>query len=84
MMKVFFFDFRGLVHYEFVPRNQTVRKEYYFNVTRRLREEIRLKRPEIWANNSSILNQDNAPSHTALVLRSHFPKNSTHIVPQTP
>ena len=27
---------------------------------------------------------DNASSHTALVLRDHFAKNSTHIVPQPP
>jgi len=30
------------------------------------------------------LHHDNAPSHTALVLRDHFAKNSTHIVPQPP
>ena len=51
---------------------------------RRLREEIRLKRPELWANNSWFLREDNAPSHTAVVLHDHFVKNSTHIVPQTP
>ena len=35
-----------------------------------------------WADNSWFLHHDNAPSHTALVLRDHFAKNSTHIVPQ--
>ena len=35
-------------------------------------------------NNSWFLHHDNAPSHTALVLRDHFAKNSTHIVPQPP
>ena len=30
------------------------------------------------------LHHDNAPSHTALVLRDHFVKNSTHIFPQPP
>ena len=30
------------------------------------------------------MHHDNAPSHTALVLRDHFAKNSTHIVPQPP
>ena len=37
-----------------------------------------------WADNSWFLYHDNAPSHTALVLRDHFAKNSTHIVPQPP
>ena len=37
-----------------------------------------------WADNSWFLHHDNAPSHTPLVLRDHFGKNSTHIVPQPP
>ena len=37
-----------------------------------------------WADNSWFLHHDNAPSHTALVLRDHFAKTSTHIVPQPP
>ena len=37
-----------------------------------------------WADNSWFLHHDNAPSHTALILRDHFGKNSTHIVPQPP
>ena len=37
-----------------------------------------------WADNSWFLHHDNAPSHTALVLRDHFGKNSKHIIPQSP
>ena len=37
-----------------------------------------------WADNSWFLHHDNVPSHTALVLRDHLSKNSTHIVPQPP
>ena len=37
-----------------------------------------------WADNLSFLHHDNAPSHTALVLRDHFVKNSTHIFSQPP
>ena len=51
---------------------------------RRLHEAIRLKRPELWANNSWFLHHNNAPSLTSLVLRDNFVKNSTHIVPQPP
>lgn len=84
VMLTVFFDYRGVVHYEFLPPGQTVNKQYYLSVMRRLREAIRLKRPELWANNSWFLHHDNAPSHTALVLRDFFAKNSTHIVPQPP
>ena len=35
LMMTVFFDFRGVVHYEFLPTRQTVNKEYYFSVMRR-------------------------------------------------
>lgn len=47
-----FFDFRGVVHSEFLPPGQTVNKEYYVSVLKRLRENVRRKRPELWRNNS--------------------------------
>ena len=42
---------------------------------------LNLNRPDLWDNNSW---HDNAPSHTALVLRDRFVKTSTNIVPQPP
>lgn len=84
VMLTVFFDYRGVVHYEFLPPGQTVNKEYYLSVMRSLRNSIRQKRPDLWRDNSWFLHHDNAPSHTALVLREFFAKNSTHIVPQPP
>ena len=84
VMLTVFFDYCGVVHYEYLPPGQTVNKEYYLSVMRRLREAIRLKRPDLWIDNSWFLHHDNAPSHTALVLCDHFAKNSTNIVPQPP
>jgi len=64
-----FFDIRGTVHYEFVPDGQTVNQVYYLEVLERLREKVRRKRPDIFANNSLILHHDNAPARTALSVR---------------
>ena len=64
-----FFDIRGIVHYEFVPTGQTVNQVYYLEVLERLREKVRRKRPELFANNSWILLHDNAPAHMALSVR---------------
>jgi hypothetical protein len=36
---------------------------------KRLREKVRRKRPELFANNSWILHHNNAPAHTALSVR---------------
>ena len=60
---------RRIVHYEFVPTGQTVNQVSYLEVLKMLREEVRRKRPEIFANNSWILHHDNAPAHKALSVR---------------
>ena len=60
MLTVFFY-YRGVVHYEFRPTGQTVNKEYYLSVLRLLREAIRKKRPELWANKSFILHSRTLP-----------------------
>ena len=62
-------DIGGIVHYEFVPTGQTVNQVYYLEVLKKLREKVRRKRPELFANNSWILHHDNAPAHTALSVR---------------
>jgi len=83
-MLTVFFDYRGEMHYEFLVPGQTVNKEYYLSVMQCLHEAIRKKRPELWAGNFWFLHHYNAPSHSTLILRDHFAKNSTHIVPQPP
>ena len=51
-MLTVFFDYRGFVHYKFLPTGQTANKEYYLSVMRHLREAIRKNRSELLANNS--------------------------------
>jgi hypothetical protein len=52
------------VHYKFVPTGQTVNPVYYLEVLKRLREKVRRKRPELFANKSWILHHDNAPARS--------------------
>jgi hypothetical protein len=57
------------VHHEFVPKGQTVNAEFYCNVLRRLREDIRRKRPELSCADNWLLHDNNVPSHRALITR---------------
>jgi len=46
----FFFNIRGVVHYEFVPTGQSVNQVYYLEVLERMREKVRWEQPELFAN----------------------------------
>lgn len=79
-----FFDCRGVVHHEFLPYGQTVNKEYYLEVMKRLRESVRRKRPQLWADQSWILHHDNAPAHTAHIVTDFLAKRGTTVLCQPP
>jgi hypothetical protein len=59
----FFFDIEGVVQHEFLYQGQTVNHWYYLEVLKRLRENVRRKKPQLWRNNSWFLHHDNAPTH---------------------
>jgi len=59
-------DVQGIVHREFVPPGQTVNQEFYFEVLRRLRENVRRKRPELWRSGDWFLHHDNAPAQISV------------------
>ena len=45
------FEIEGIVHKEFVPPGETANGKFYYDVRRRMRENIRRKRPDKWRNN---------------------------------
>jgi hypothetical protein len=67
-----------------VPRGETVNKEFYVNVMKRLRAAVRRKRPEAWTNNTWMLHHDSAPAHTSLLICEFLTKHETTVVPQPP
>ncbi|KAL4092021.1 hypothetical protein QTP88_026604 [Uroleucon formosanum] len=83
-MLIVFFDFFGLVHYEFAPTGQTINQVFYKQVLERLREKVRRKRPEAWKSKSWFLHHDNAPAHSALSVREFLTSKNIPVVPHPP
>ena len=52
---VVFFDWKGIVHHEFVLRGQMVNKQSYLEVLAHLRDAVHRKRPELWENHTCML-----------------------------
>ena len=52
-----------------------------YEVLRRLRENVRRKRPDQWQNNIRLLHHDNAPAHAALLTRRFLTDNNMTVVP---
>ena len=63
VMLLAFFDSEGIVHHEYAPGGETMNKEFYVEVLRRLREPV--CRPEKWRDGDWILHHDNTPAHTS-------------------
>jgi len=81
---VVFFDWKGIVHHEFVPRGQMVNKQFYQEVLACLRDAVRRKRPELWENQTWMLHHDNVLAHASLLISSYLANYQTSIVPYPP
>ena len=83
-MLICFFDQEGIVHREFVPPGMTVNADFYCDVLRRLRENVRRKRPQKWQNQNLIIHHDNAPAHRSFKVSQFLAKNNMTVIPHPP
>ena len=72
------------MHKEFVLPRQTVNQQFYLKVLKRLRDNVRKKRPEVWSSCDWFLHHDNAPGHTALNVQQFWAKNNMIVIPHPP
>jgi len=83
-MLICLFDQEGIVHREFVPHGMTVNVDFYCDVLRRLRENVRRKTPQKWQNQKLIIHHDNAPAYRSFKFSQFLAKNSMTVVPHPP
>jgi len=65
-MIITFFDVKGIVHKEFVSTGQNLNSGFYCDVLRRLRENVRRRRPKLWQEQIWLLHHENFRPHTAV------------------
>jgi hypothetical protein len=80
----YFFDIKGIVHKQFVLAGKIVNSAYHCDVLRRLRENVRRLRRELWRQNNWLLHHDNAPSHASFFIREFLTINNMTVVPRPP
>ena len=81
-MLICFFDSQGVVHKEFVPKGQTVNRQYYRELLERFRKRVHRVRAEI--ADTWTLHHDNALCHTAISVKEVLTKKGIPVVPQSP
>jgi histone-lysine N-methyltransferase SETMAR len=79
-----FFYVKGIVHGAFVPPNTTVSSDFYCDVLRHLKENVRRRRSEVWRNHNWLLHQVNAPAHKSLKTTEFVTNSNMVIVPHPP
>lgn len=64
VMASVFWDSKGVIMVDFLGKGETINADYYCTLIRRLREEIKIKRPGMLSK-KVLYHQDNARVHTA-------------------
>jgi hypothetical protein len=64
IMSIRFFDIRGIIHFEFVPGGTAVNQTFNVELLKRLVDDFRRRRGELWRDCSLLLQHDNTPARS--------------------
>ena len=74
-------NFKCIVYFEMLLRNQTINSNAYCRQLMKLDKEIQKKRPELATRKGVIFHQDNARQHTSLVTRKKLLELGWEVMP---
>ena len=84
LLMIPFFDSTGIIYMHWVPTEQTVNKEYYFEFLREFRKRFRRKRPALFKSGQCHFYLDNAPVHNSILVTDYLSKMGIKTVFQPP
>ena len=77
-------DFKGIVYFELLLRNETINSNVLCRQLMKLDKEIKEKLPELKTRKGVIFYQDNARPHTSLVTRKKLLELGWEVMPNPP
>lgn len=78
LMLMFLFDYEGILHHEYAPRDQTSTKEYNVEVLKRIHDAVRRKPPRFWSKGDWLLHHDNLPAHLSNLVHTRTLNEKLH------
>ena len=83
-MLCIWWNFRGVIHFELLPTNQTVTSEVYFHQLDRLNQSLIQKEPTLIKRKFVILQHDNARPHIAGITIEKLKQFGWEVLPHPP
>ena len=83
-MLIVFFYMEDIAHYEYIPQGQTVNRQFYLQVLKRLRLAVSRKRPQKRAAWTWALYHDKTPAHTVHSIQVFLASHGIPVVQQPP
>jgi histone-lysine N-methyltransferase SETMAR len=83
-MLCIWWDWKGILYYDFLPRNQAINSDVYCSQLDRLKAAIDQKRPEFFNRKSVVFHHDNARPHAFLATRQKLMQLGWDVLPHMP
>ncbi|XP_052834133.1 histone-lysine N-methyltransferase SETMAR-like [Octopus bimaculoides] len=77
-------DHKGIIYYELLPRNQAINSDVYCRQLAKLNQKIKELRPEIANTKGVVFQEDNARPHVSLATRTKLHELGWDLLPHPP
>ena len=77
-------DYKGIVYFELLPRNRTINSVVYIEQLTKLNDAVEKKRPELTNRKDVVFHYDNARPRTSLVTRQKLSELGWDVLPHPP